>query len=307
MYFLGEEEKRFLLHGLLPRSRETDVAGELRGWHWHEPPLSPIYDVRLGVFEVAGAYCSSGRDLYLRRVLRVKAPPNAEMVEGGVLHEAVGDLILRVKRTVYGAGIDCLPALEELAAPPSLPTSGRAQGLPIERQQELQDKLTSLWRFEHRRVMARIEEVLAKQPYIGPDALVAAALPVTVEQKLNGSFLGLSAHLSADGFLFSEPMVVDLKFGPKQPFHRLSTTGYGMVMESLHEYPVNVGCVVYVQFKGERVLIDRDFHLIDDELRQRFVEARDEKARLVEEEIDPGRASECYASCPYHRECHPRS
>ena len=149
-----------------------------------------------------------------------------------------------------------------------------------------------------------MEEVLAKQPYIGPDALVAAALPVTVEQKLDGSLLGLSSHLSADAFVFNEPMLVDLEFGRKEPFHRLATTGYALVLESLHEYPVNVGCLVYVQFRRGRVLVERDFHLIDDELRQRFVEARDEKARLVEEEIDPGRASECRASCPYHGWCH---
>jgi CRISPR-associated protein Csa1 len=304
MYFLNEEEKRWLLRGLLPRSRETAVAEELRGWHWHEPPLLPIYDVPLGVFEVAGEYCASARDLYLRRVLGVKAPPNPEMIEGGVLHEAVGRLVLQFKRTIYSTGVDCLTELEKLSILPSLSSFAQASALPPERQFSLEDKLGALWRFEHRRIMARFEDVLAKQPYIGPDALVATALPVTIEQRMSGSFLGLSAHLSADAFLFSEPMLVDLKFGPREPFHRLSTTGYALVLESLHEYPVNVGCVVYVQFKGERVLIERDFHLIDDELRQRFIEARDEKARLVEEEIDPGLAPECRPNCQYHKKCH---
>lgn len=43
----------------------------------------------------------------------------------------------------------------------------------------------------------------------------------------------LSSNLSADAFTFSEPMILDLKFGRPQKFHRLSTTGYALVMEAV--------------------------------------------------------------------------
>ena len=81
-------------------------------------------------------------------------------------------------------------------------------------------------------------------------------------------------------------------------------TGYALVLESLYERPVDVGCVVYARFVQGRVVIERDFHPIGDELRQWFIEERDEKARLVAEEIDPGLPSVCPKSCPFLRTCY---
>jgi CRISPR-associated protein Csa1 len=78
-----------------------------------------------------------------------------------------------------------------------------------------------------------------------------------------------------------------------------------VVLESLFEKPVDVGCVVYARFMNGRVVIERDFHLIGDELRQMFIEERDEKARLVAEELDPGLPAACPPTCPCLRTCHP--
>jgi len=297
MYFLSEEERRLVLRRLLPQSRQTPVAEELRGWNWHQPPLAPVYDVPLGIFEIAGQYCASGRDVYLRRVQGVQAPPNAAMVEGNVLHEVVTGIILAAKRVIYRDGAECLPALENLPPPEPLGDDRLSAAL--------REKIGVLWPFEHHRLLARVQEALAQQPHAGPDSLVALALPMTVEQKLNGTFLGLSAHLSVDACAVAEPMVMDLKFGRPERFHRLTTTGYALVMESLYEYPVSLGCIVYARFQDGRLVIERDFHIVDDELRQWFIEARDERGRLIEEEIDPGLPGECYTGCPYQAVCHP--
>ena len=303
MYSLSEEERRYLLRKLLPEARENEVHSELRGWNWHNPPLAPVYDVRLGIYEIANKYCPTGRDVYLRRVLGIKAPPNLLMVEGQMLHDAMAEIILRAKQVIYAQGVDCLDGLQALQKPPA----GLLEKyeLPEDKKAEAWRKVEILWAFEHRRILVRIQDILARQPYIGPDSLVSLALPVVVEQKLDGRFLGLSPYLSADAFLFAEPMILDIKFDERRDFHRLSTTGYALVMESLFEFPVNVGCIVYPEFRGDRLIIKRDFHLIDDELRQWFIEERDERGRMVEEEIDPGIAEECYAECPYWRECHP--
>lgn len=83
MYFLSEEENRLVLRRLAPQARERGVAEELRGWNWDKPPLSPIFDTRLGVYEVAGHYCPTGRDIYLRRVMKVRVPPSPAMAQGG--------------------------------------------------------------------------------------------------------------------------------------------------------------------------------------------------------------------------------
>jgi len=303
MYFLSEEEKRLVLRRLLPQSRSQDVHPDLRGWSWHQPPLSPIYDVKLGIYEIAGKYCPTSRDVYWRRVEGIQRPPNRAMLEGGVLHNTLVSLVLSWKRTIYNHGNDCLANLKALSQPDlSLP---EGMETPHEGSELLREKIETLWQFEHHRILSRVQEILARQPYIGPDSLVALALPITVEQRLDGSLLGLSSHLSADAFLFSEPMMVDIKFGEPKTFHRLTTTGYALVMESIYEFPINLGCVVYATFQKQQLRIERDFHFIDDELRQWLIEERDERMRMVEEEIDPRLAQECYNTCPYWRVCYP--
>jgi CRISPR-associated protein Csa1 len=308
MYFLNEEEKRLLLRRILPQARQRDIASELRGWNWDKPPLSPIYDnIKLGVSDIANNYCPSNRDLYLRRVMEIKTPANRPMLEGGLLHDMLCHMIIAIKRLIYQHGASCLKQLETLDRSDFFSVMDRANGvLSLEDIDVIKAKMEVLWEYEYHSIYNRMQNVLAVQSHIGTDALVALALPVTVEQKLNGSFLGLSAHLSVDAFVFSEPMVVDIKFGKKQRFHNLSVTGYALVMESLYEYPINAGCIVYPSFSEGRLTIERDFCFIDDELRQWFIEERDERMRMVHEEIDPGLAQQCPENCSLWQECHPK-
>ncbi|MDI7276804.1 MAG: type I-A CRISPR-associated protein Cas4/Csa1 [Anaerolineae bacterium] len=302
MYFLSEEERRYVLRKLLPEARREPVHEELRGWSWHQPPLAPIYEAPLSLWEVAGQYCQSGRDLFWRRVEGQRAAPNAAMIAGGALHAVVTRLILAAKQVIYAHGAACVEPLSVVRPLPPLEAAD-VDGLADEARQALAAQAEILAGFERRRIVGRVEDILARQPHIGADALAAWALPVVVDQRLDGRFLGLSSHLSADAFAFGEPMIADLKFGPRQPFHRLTTTGYALVLESLSEMPIDIGCVVYASFEGGALRLERDFHRLDDELRQWFIEARDERMRLVEEGIDPGRAADCAPDCPYARLC----
>ncbi len=303
MYFMSDEERRYVQRRLLPEARQQPVAEELRGWTWARPPLQPIYAVPLGVYEVAGKYCPTGRDVYLRRVERVVARPNRGMIEGRVLHQLVAELLVEAKRQVYVHGVGCLEALDALRERP-VPSVEHLPLAPGE-WEELRAKLEAVRAYEGRRIVERVQAALAAQPQVGPDGLVALALPVSLELRLNGMYLGLSPHLAADGVLFMEGVVADVKFGPREEFHRLTTTGYALVLESLYEVPVEIGCVVYVSFERGRVVVERDFHVIGDELRHWFVSERDEKARLVSAELDPGLPAVCPASCPYLRVCRP--
>ena len=305
MYFLTDEEKKHLLKGLLPRSREMGIAEELRGWNWPVPPMQPVYDTVLALYEVANSYCPTNRDLYLRRVRRVSPRASVAMVHGRVLHAAMVHVLVATKRLIYTLGVrqykEVCQELQELAP---LYVESDVEGWKPDSIAELRRKIDTVTDFEKSRIVARIQEILFKQPYIGEDSLASLAVPVVVEQKLDGSFLGLSPNLSADAFTFCEPMIVDLKFGERRDFHRLTTTGYALVMESLFEFPVNIGCLVYATFRDDRLLIKKDIHIIDDELRQWFVETRDEKARMVYEEIDPGMPPECSKDCHCYTACH---
>jgi len=264
-----------------------------------------VYNYPLALYEVAGGYCPTGRDVFLHRVEHVQAKPNLAMVQGAVFHELLVKIIVEAKKLIYNKGVGRYKEIcRELLQIPATVDDKWSAAMTADELAGTRAKAEILKDFEVSRIIARIQEILIKQPYIGEDSLVSLAVPVVVEQKLDGSFLGLSSHLSADAFTFSEPMMLDLKFGEKRDFHRLSTTGYAMVMEAIYEFPVNIGCVVYAEFKNNRLIVSKDIHIIDDELRQWFIETRDEKMRMVCEEIDPGVAAECYESCPYYEVCH---
>lgn len=308
MYFLSEEEKKQLARYYLPRAREYGVAEELRGWNWDRPPLQPVYEVQLGVSDIAGHYCPKDRDLYFRRVEHKYGQPTGPMLEGKLFHALLAKVVTLSKRFIYADGLEKISDLQEYVREESLKwLKTQEKEFAFDKQSEqwlvIQEKAVSLLKFEVERIGARVQEVLTRQPYIQEDSLVASALPVVVEQKLNGSFLGLSGMLSTDALTYAEPIVVDLKFGPRRDFYRLTTVGYALVLESLHDFPVNIGCIVYAQYKHGRWQIERDIHIIGDELRQKFIDERDEKMRFVYEEYDPGMEVNCNIECAYISVC----
>ncbi len=304
MYFPTEEERKDLTRGLLPKAREMIVAEELRGWSWNTPPLEPIYDIKLALYEVANYYCPTARDLYMKRVMDIDTKPNVAMLYGRVLHDSLASLIIAAKRAIYIEGVNhASEALEGLRRPDYSSLDKVPQHLTQEELEELKSRVAVVWRHQLNTIISQVDTVLAKQPRIGVDSLVSLSIPVSVEHNLDGSFLGLSSHLSTDAYRFYETTILDIKFGEPKDFHRLTTAGYALAMESLYEYTINLGCIIYARFENGRLLVDKDYHLIDDELRQWFIEARDEKMRMISEEIDPGMPEECYESCPYQGHC----
>ena len=124
-----------------------------------------------------------------------------------------------------------------------------------------------------------------------------------VEYKLDGSFLGLSGGLRVDAI---SPMgvVLDLKTGSRTSFQELYTTGYALVLEALYEVPYDVGCLVNLDFSPHGTpIIKRWFHMIDEPLRQQFIEERDEKMRIVAEQEDPGVPERCPRDCSFIDVC----
>jgi len=304
VYWPSENDRKRLIKGLLPESRAMRVEEHLRGWHWYEPPLKPPFDVSLANYEVVNRYCPTGRDLFLRRVQRVTVRPNDAMLQGSALHAVVARFIQTARRLIYVHGTqawaDALAALREA----NLEALIRMRLDVVEVPADLIVQTHAIWDYLLAQFEARIQDALAAQPHLDDDGLVQSVLPFNVEQRLDGSLLGLSRRLSCDALRAVETVVLELKFGERRDFHHLATTGYALVLESLHEYPVNLGCVVYARFSGRQLILERDYHLIDEELRQWFVEARDERMRMVFDEIDPGLPEQCYRICQYLKVCH---
>lgn len=379
MYFLSGDERKLLLRKLLPEARSSGVVEELRGWNWDKPPLSPIYEGKLSVMEVASQLCASGHELYQRRVLGLKREEQSRnRGYTSSLHAVARDVIIEAKRIILEHGPNCLPVLANLghggdkaiARNIKIGTNGRLNNV-VDRNDVVVDAISNMpVSFHHRgngstpkepalnaevalsvateivldakpkedmtglglglvesdvdrapeliraagnarsiaaaqlvrehiarRVSSVVEDVLTKQPRIGFDSLLSAALPILVEYQLDGALLGLAKHLTVDMLTVGEQVPILMKFGPRREFHKLAVAGYAMVAESLWECPVNIGCVAYVSLTRGRVTVEHDLFVVGDEMRQQFIEARDERTRFVEEEIDPGICAECYDGC----------
>ncbi len=282
MFMPTAEERKRLLRGTIPRARKLGVDDSLRGWSWSAPPLLSPYEIPLGLAEVANAYCRTGRDVYARRVLGAEPEPNEKMILGGALHGSLRDWTVHAKKNLYGCGAgDDDEVVRKIRAFP-------APVLPEAR---------TLISYESDAIEFRLREALSQFPRIGTDALVAQVLPVTLGQMLDGSFLGLSRHLSTDLLNLGEPCVLNVIFNDeKRDFHPLTLAGYALVLEAVYEFPVDVGVTVYANIE-DRLHIEREFTVLGDELRMEFIETRDEKQRMVADELDPGPCEGCEEWC----------
>jgi CRISPR-associated protein Csa1 len=283
MFMPTAEEKKRLLRGTIPRARKSGVDDTLRGWSWSSPPLLSPYDVSLGLAEVANAYCETGRAVYARRVLGADPEPNEKMILGGALHSTLRDWTVHAKKTLYDHGAERVEeAMQEIRAFPD-------PDLPEAR---------LLVRYEADAIEFRLREALSQFPRIKTDALVAQVLPVTLGQMLDGAFLGLSRRLSTDLLNLGEPCILNIIFNDeKRDFHPLTLAGYALVLEAVYEFPVDVGVTVYANLENGRLHIEREFTVLSDELRMEFVEVRDEKQRMVADELDPGPCEGCEEWC----------
>jgi CRISPR-associated protein Csa1 len=283
MFMPTPEEKKRLLRGTIPRARKLGVDDYLRGWSWSSPPLLSPYEVPLGLSEVANAYCPTGRDVYARRVLGATPEPNEKMLLGGALHDTFRNWTVHAKKTLYTRGaVNHEEAMREIQAFPS-PDPPEARALVS---------------YETDAIEFRLREVLGQFPRIKTDALVAQVLPVTLGAMLDGAFLGLSRRLSTDILNFGEPCILNIIFNDeRRDFHPLTLAGYALVLEAVYEFPVDVGVTVYAGIEDDRLHIEREFTTLGDELRMEFIEVRDEKQRMVADELDPGPCEGCEEWC----------
>jgi CRISPR-associated protein Csa1 len=259
------------------------VDETLRSWSWSSPPLLSPYEVPRGLSEVANAYCATGSDVYARRVLGDTPEPNEKMILGGALHNAFRDWTVHAKKTLYARGA----------------------GNPEEAMREIQDfpapdlrEARALVSYETDAIEFRLREALGQFPRIKTDALVAQVLPVTLRAMLDGAFLGLSRRLSTDLLNLGEPCILNIIFNDeKRDFHPLTLAGYALVLEAVYEFPVDVSVTDYASLEDCCLHIEREFTVLGDELRMEFVEVRDEKQRMVADELDPGPCDSCEAWC----------
>lgn len=291
MYFLTDVEHKFLVHRLMPTARKVGVSEELRGWSWHQEPLKPYFeDVKLPMYSVCSKYCPTSRDVYLSQVEKVKGVPNSRMAAGKVLHGVVSDCLqafIQRKRLMFEEWFGRI-RWDEIPAKPD----------------EIRDVSRQVWDYVSKMCEARLAEVSARQPYASEQDLIHSSVPFLVEHKMSGELLGLSGLLSLDCYDFLRCIMFDLKVSDVQrEWDRLTPTGYALVFESLHETPVDVGCIIYLNVVEGKIMVKKDLFFISDELRRWWIEERDSKLEIVSEKKDPQRPAKCDPECVYYNAC----
>jgi len=292
VFFLTAQEHKYLLNRILPLAREVGVTPELRGWNWWKEPLKPYYPERISMFSVCGKFCPTARDLYLMYVEKKSAKKTHEILLGAIAHNMFEYLFTSGRQGNFDLDFEFWWKGEI------------ARRGVVENAEIIKSCLRPLWELVTSQMKAAYMEAKSSHPYADEFQLIAIALPFLVEHKLDGTLLGLSGTLSVDCYDYLRHIIFDVKVGgPNRDFYRLYPTGYALVFESLYETPVDVGCSILVNFRNNRVIVNRDIFFINDDLRNWWIEERDRKLEIVVQRKDPGRASECPTNCMFSEVC----
>ena len=250
------------LHGL----REQDpVPDELRGWSYHRPPVRPLGYAGLGVSEVAyGARCG-WRSLWVKRRLGVE-PERSEAMEVSLLVHRVLHEAARGLQRLLARGVAPWDAAARLLSRPPPWLRGRpgwARGL-------------------YGAVVATLAGEAAGEALVYGEPRVGGWLS---EYLVDGSMLGLSRRLRVDAMLDGS-VVVEVKLGRPQWWHRLAVAGYALALEADREAPVDYGVVVGVTV-NHRVTLDIEPVYVSPRLREEFLRARDDALEALHSDEEP--------------------
>jgi len=279
VYFLNEIEQKYLLMHLRPMIRRNPVPEELRGWNWHSPPLKPYYDVKLPMYLICSKYCDTRRDVYLAMVEKAKGEETFNIKLGKAIHDAVSTAINKAKMLDF--------------------TSRPEQ----HENKSIQEAVDLVWEYTIAESKTSFLKARAMQNFASKEDVILTSIPFLVEHRMSGELLGCSGIIAVDCYDYLRNIIFDVKVGRMDEMNaRLYTTGYALVVESLYEIPVDVGCTVYISFKNG-LSVRRDLHYIDANLRSYWIEERDKKAGIVYNQEDPGKVENCNANCLYRSYC----
>jgi CRISPR-associated protein Csa1 len=278
VYFLNDIEQKYLVMNLRPKIRLNPVPEELRGWNWHSPPLKPYYDVRLPMYLICSKYCDMARDAFLAMVEKQKGEETFQILLGKAVHEAIAKAVREARSLNFDAK------------------------LPEHENDKIKEAIQLVWDYTISACKSSFLKAKAEQPYASVEDVLLTSMPFLVEHRMSGELLGCSGLIAVDCYDYLRNIVYDIKVSKDTKTTRLYTTGYALVLESLYEIPIDVGCTIFLNFK-DGLSISRDVHFIDSNLRSWWIEERDKKAEIVYNQIDPGKAEKCHSYCLFRRVC----
>jgi len=307
MYYLDLVEIKRLMRDLIPRAR-NQIDERLRGWNWFDSPIRPYsYELLLPVWDIACSICPTRRDAWIRhKVLKKSVPTTVHQAKGFVIHKIISSMFLKAKKLIY-LGYeelrDELMRSAEESLKHEISEIGKTVQLDERDIEDLRDFCRRIAKWQATRIESKVLEVKAKYPFLNEESLVQLSFPIATEVIVDGSLLGLSRYLRADAAWMLGGMIFDIKLGRKENWHRIQVAGYALAFESVFERPIDVGCTVYISKFGNDIKIERDFYIIDDELRSTFLEKRDELQMMLLKDEEPDVADKCPKYCVFKEFC----
>jgi len=271
-------------------AKQDPVDEDLRGWCWDKPPIKPRAYLGLGVSEVSSKYCPTRRDVWLRRVAKVKPKLTDQLCIGRVVHEIIHRVFSEARKMLI-LGYPGWSVYEELST--KIPDILR--GLDINGDEWATDFYKTLLLT----VASEAEEAQAVNgsiPAIG-------WIPWITECKVDGTYIGLSSSLSVDA-LTEGGVIVEIKYGKPMDFHKLSLAGYSLALEANLEIPFDYGILVYINgipYGRPRIHVKPVY--ISNELRRWFLDERDEIIDMILSEEEPPKPTTCPVNCPFKEVC----
>ena len=255
------------------RTMNNGVHGhyyEVRGWI--TDVISQRYPFKPSISDIVSP-CPTKRDVWLRRV-------HGTRIDHGTL--AIGRIIHRVFMEGFKHGY---------------------RGLDIERVYGFKNKfLRSELRSCNGLLNYKTLSKVFDHGYIHGYIAYMESIPISIEPSIPGSLIGLSDIIKPDFMTGFIP--IELTTGTDRVYLDLKTiglTGYALAIEAWTGNPVDYGVLIQIRLRN----CDINYRVIriGDSLRKRFIELRDNIARMISLGEEPEKPPKCPEYCPYYEIC----
>lgn len=270
--------------------------------------------------------CPTRRDLYLEKKLGVRSRKGHSTwgrVAGTLIEEYCTGLLayfVELAQKPEGLNYQIIQALAEKYTQTFRENHGKSL-------QKLQSKASGLEETPGRLVFLLQQTAKYELTMLGADYALSQngdgefvplmqGIPIIFDKNAirihPGTNLGLSQITTPD-FIILDPAIVmgDVKTGDRlKPFHLHAIAGYALAYESQHKDNVNFGVVYFFETHLKQMSVAQSYvFVIDDFLRRKFLDARNEAYKILQRSEPPPLADyEQYCKyCKYKAECCPNS
>lgn len=283
-----------MLRRLHWRAQQDPVEEEYRGWNWDRPPVRPRAYLNLGVSEISSKYCETRRDIWLKRVARLKPEIHPEPLRIGWVVHTVFHTVFEEATKLVVKNMPAWEVYEKLAERGK--RTLRKIGVRVD-----SEEWWALNMYKSLALTLSADSETSKVLHGGSPS--TRWLPWPTEYRVDGSTIGLSKTLRIDA-IAEGGVLVEVKYGRNIEFHKLTLAGYSLALESNLEIPFDYGVIVYVNgIPRKQLKISFEPVYISTNLRSWFLDERDEIIDMLLSEREPLKPTTCPATCPYREVC----